>query len=235
MILFACDSSGRAASAAIFCDGKLLCERFLDAGLTHSETLLPLCDEVFKESGLTPMDVDYFAVTTGPGSFTGLRIGVGTVKGMAFAANKQCIAVPTLEAYAYSRPDFNGTIVPVCDARRERVYCAAFDIQNSKVTRAINDCVVPIDELFGLLNGKRNILFIGDAAELCYNTFEKTGPTDFDKVLINASWVAAAALTRMAHGETVTADELRPNYLQLSQAERELNARQKQENGETEQ
>ncbi len=235
MMLFACDSSGRAASAAIYRDGEPVCERFLDAGLTHSETLLPLCDEVFKESGLLPVNMDYFAVTTGPGSFTGLRIGVGTVKGMAFAADKSCVAVPTLEAYGYSHPEFNGTIVPVCDARRGRVYCAAFDTLNGNVKRVIADCAVPVEGLSALLAGKNNILFVGDAARLCYNTFENKGYADFDETLMNASWVVAAALIKVKQGKVVSADALRPDYLQLSQAERELNARKKQENGEIKQ
>ncbi|MEG2259910.1 MAG: tRNA (adenosine(37)-N6)-threonylcarbamoyltransferase complex dimerization subunit type 1 TsaB, partial [Oscillospiraceae bacterium] len=100
MIIFAVDSSSCAGSAAVYKDGTILAESFANVGLTHSETLMVLCDEVFRRSGIGPCDVDYFAVTSGPGSFTGLRIGMGTVKGMAFATRKPCVAVPTPEALA---------------------------------------------------------------------------------------------------------------------------------------
>lgn len=228
MILFACDSSGRTASAALVRDGALIAERFVDEGLTHSETLLPLCDDLFQEAGLTPRDVDAFAVTTGPGSFTGLRIGVGLVKGMAFAVGRPCVPVPTLEAYAYSDPDFDGVAVPVCDARRERVYTAGFGTGGGRVTQLAPDAVLPNAALSDLFPPQKNILLVGDAAQLCYTIYKDSFPVHIGATALRARWVAAAALTRLAGGQTVSASDLRPDYLQLSQAERERQKRQQQ-------
>ncbi len=227
MTIFACDSSGRAASAALVRDGEVISERFSDAGRTHSETLMPLCAEVFGEAGLGPCDVDCFAVSAGPGSFTGLRIGVGAVKGMAFAAGAQCVAAPTLEAYAYMRTDFCGVVVPVCDARRGRVYCAAFDVRGGAVRRISPDAVREASALDPLFGGE-DILFVGDSAQLCYNIYRRRG-MEFDGALLRASAVARCAEACLARGEAVSANDLRPFYLQLSQAERQLNMKRRQQ------
>ncbi len=228
MIVFACDSSGRAASAAITVDGKITAEKFLDAGLTHSQTLMPLCADVFSQAGLSPGDVDCFAVSAGPGSFTGLRIGVGSVKGMAFATGARCVGVPTLEAYAHMRDDFEGVVISACDARRERVYCASFEVRGGEVRRVTDDAVAEISALGPLLSQK-DILFVGDAASVCYNMYKRDGAS-FDGALLHAQAVARCAERYILRGETVSANDLRPLYLQLSQAERQLNMKRRKNN-----
>ena len=115
MIIFSLDSSSKSASAAVVRDGVILSESFANIGLTHSETLLELCDEALRRASVTPREVDFFAVTSGPGSFTGLRIGMGLIKGMAFATKKPCVGVPTFEALAFGVLGTKRTVVATCD------------------------------------------------------------------------------------------------------------------------
>ncbi len=230
MTVFAVDSSSKAASAAILRDGTLLAESYADVGLTHSETLMELCDEVFRRTGLTPADVDYFAVTSGPGSFTGLRIGMGVVKGLAFAAGKPCVAVPTLEAAAWNAVPTPRTVVAVCDARRARVYCAAFCCEREP-ERLFDDCVLTYDELAEKLAGQAT-LFVGDAAHLCYN--ELKGRLDCaappaPRALPRAGCAAYAAARLAGRGAAVEAAALVPSYIQIPQAERTLKERKERE------
>ena len=223
--IFAIESGTAAAGAAIMRDGELISEVYANTGLTHSQTLMPICDEAFKRAGLTPADIDYFAASVGPGSFTGLRIGLGTAKGMAFAVGKSCIAVPSLEALAYGAAG-RETVVPVLDARRKRVYCAEFDTFGG-IKRLRDDSVEEISALPGLLCGKK-VYFIGDAAHICYNTLKAeldcTAAPRYC-AMPRASWVAAAAAARAEAGLICSAAELTASYLQLPQAERELLAK----------
>ena len=226
-VIFAAEAATRAAGAAVVRDGRLLAESYADIGLTHSQTLMELSDEVFRRSGITPSEVDYFAVSSGPGSFTGLRIALGTIKGLAFAAGKPCVAVPTLEAVSFGARPCERVAVPVLDARRGRVYCAAFEINNEPL-RLLEDAVMTYTELGAALEGKR-VFFIGDAAEICYNELNKTldcvcAPPE--RALPRASWAAYAAAARIAKGQTCSAGELAASYLQLSQAERVLRERE---------
>ena len=221
MTVFAVDSSSKAASAALLCDGVLRAESYADVGLTHSETLLELCDEVFRRAKLTPADVDLFAVTAGPGSFTGLRIGMGIIKGMAFAADKPCVAVPTLEAVAFGMCPTDRVVVPVCDARRGRVYCGAFRC-DGEPERLFDDCVLTYAELGEKLAGQR-VLFAGDAAQACCR--ELGGVLDGAvpspaRALPRAGCAAVAAVRLAGRGAAVGAGALKPSYLQISQAER---------------
>ncbi len=220
MTVFAVDASSVSASATVIADGELRAESFANVGLTHSETLLPICDEAFKRAGVTPADIDYFAVTSGPGSFTGLRIGMGVVKGFAFAVNKPCVAVPTFEALAYGMLGAERTVVTVSDARRSRVYCASFSCEK-EVHRINEDAILTLDELGESLSGKK-VVFVGDAAEICYNYLAKKldcAHLCVSQRLLRASSVAAAALVHIDAGDTVSANELKPSYVQLSSAE----------------
>ena len=126
MTIFALDCAGATASAALLCDGVLLGESFTHVPLTHSQTLLPMAQELFSNCRVQPNEVDVFAVTNGPGSFTGVRIGVAAIKGMADAAEKPCFAVSALEAAAYANRHFDGVVCAVMDARRDQVYTACF-------------------------------------------------------------------------------------------------------------
>lgn len=234
MTIFALDASSKSGSAAIWKDGEILAENFLNIGLTHSETLLPLSDEVFRDVGLSPSDIDYYAVTCGPGSFTGLRIGIGTIKGFAFPNNTPCVAVSTLEALAFCCLFSDAVIVPVIDARRNRVYCAAFLMQfNGKLHRIQDDEILSLPELGEKLKNYRlPVVFVGDAGELCYNEYRKTFavvPTPHHLSTLRASAVAAAAKEYIDAGKILSSAALSPFYMQESQAERQ---RKKKENGE---
>jgi tRNA threonylcarbamoyladenosine biosynthesis protein TsaB len=228
MTIFAVDSSTRAGSAALTHDGGLLAEGFIEGGLTHSETLMPLIDRVFRSAGIKPGEVDYYAVTIGPGSFTGLRIGMGIVKGLALASGAPCVAVPTLEALAYNVLGSPETAVAALDARRDRVYSAAFSVLE-RVERLSGDSVVEISDMAGLYRGSRVVL-IGDAAEICYNKISASVDCRLaprEALLPAARGAAAVAEGYIARGETMTAAKLRPRYIQLSQAERALGERGK--------
>ena len=226
MIIFAVDSSASAGSAALWRDGGIVSESYADLGRTHSETLMARCDEVFCKSGITPAQVDYYAVTSGPGSFTGLRIGMGTVKGLAFATGKPCVAVPTLEAMAYNVRGTDRTAVTVLDARRGRVYMAAFDAADN-ITRLLQDSVVETAQLGDVFRDKK-IILIGDAATMCYNKWhEKVNcvVADSEKLMPHASGAAYAAVGYINSGKAVSAAGLVAEYIQLPQAQRELLAR----------
>lgn len=231
MIIFAVDSSSCSGSAAVWRDGRILAESYCDVGLTHSETLLPLCDETFRRAGVRPDEVSLYAVTSGPGSFTGLRIGMGIVKGMAFARDTRCAAVPTLEALAYNFCPGDRIVVPLLDARRGRVYAAAYNCAGGTPVPLFENEVLPYGELAARLAGRRAVL-VGDGAPLCYNELAGTG--DFvlagtGSLFVRAANVAAAAKARFDRGLTCGCDELAPEYIQLPQAERERLARENRE------
>ncbi len=224
MIVFGVDSSTQAGSAALMRDGVLVAESYADVGLTHSERLLVLCDEVFQRAGIQPSEVDVFAVTCGPGSFTGLRIGIGTVQGFAFATGARCVGLSTMAALAHNVADGCGTVVAVLDARRGRVYHAAFAVANGAVELRSADAVVEIAALSSMYENER-ILLVGDGAQMCYNVLKETvdcrvAPPHL--LLPRAAAVCDAALEAVRAGDTVDAASLIPNYIQLPQATREL-------------
>lgn len=219
MIIFALDSATAAGSAAIMRDGELLSEQVSDGAQPHSMALMPMCDEVFRQAGVSPHEIDGYAVTAGPGSFTGLRIGMGIIKGMAFGTGKPCAAVSTLEALAWGLRGSRRTVAAVLDARQGRVYTAGF-APGEDVRRLDADGVLYIGELAGRYAGQ-TVTFVGDAAELCYNELKDTlncrlAPREFQ--CPRASCVARAAVER---DQWRTAAALVPEYLQLPQAQRQ--------------
>ena len=153
MKILALDSSATVATVALFEDGRLLAEFTLNNGNTHSETLLPMVEAVLKMYGETPDGIDVFAVTTGPGSFTGVRIGAATIKGLAFGTDKPCVEVSTLEAIAENLAFRDGLICPVMNARRSQVYTALFRSKDGVLTRLMEDSAISIEELDELLFG----------------------------------------------------------------------------------
>lgn len=227
MILFAADASSAACSAAVLRDGVIAAESYSNVGLTHSETFMVLCDDVFRRAGVTPQNVDYYAVTSGPGSFTGLRIGMSTIKGLAFAAGKPCVAVPTLYALCFGCRTADRTVVATCDARQKRVFAAAYRLRDGEVTELRPVEALPIAQLPEVFGGEP-VLFTGDAAQLCLEALRdkmdcrSMGPSG---MYVRASFVAEAALERIGRGEVCTAGELCPDYVQPSQAERNWKAR----------
>ena len=214
MKILALDSSAVSASAAVLDDDKVLGEFFINTKQTHSQTLMPMVQQVLTQTKTSLEEMDLFAVSAGPGSFTGVRIGVACVKGMAFAQNKPCIGVSTLEAMAYPLSMLNGIICAVMDARCQQVY---------------DDCAVAISDLAESLKQYSNetIYLVGDGAKLCYES-EAFQPLQVRLVAEHLQYQRAvgvaqcAALHLKQEDCTVTAEQLAPVYLRLPQAEREL-------------
>ena len=231
MIVFALDSYGKNAGVALWRDDGFLYETTLAAGLTHSETLLPLCAEAFRATGLTPKEVDLFGVCAGPGSFTGLRIGLATVKGLALPHKTPAAGVSTLLAAALAS-GAEGTVVAALDARRNEVYWAAFQIQNGVCTRLAQDAAGPLPSLEPfLLQCAGPISFVGDGAALCHRAFGALpGVLPLRTLMLPmAAGAALAALQMQSEGGACEAEALRPCYHRLSQAERELAEKNKKE------
>ncbi|MBQ4094559.1 MAG: tRNA (adenosine(37)-N6)-threonylcarbamoyltransferase complex dimerization subunit type 1 TsaB [Oscillospiraceae bacterium] len=228
MKVFCVDSASAAGSAALWCDGEVLFESYKNEGLTHSQTLMLRCDEVFAQTGTRPADVDVFAVTCGPGSFTGLRIGIGTVKGLAFVGDKPCCAVSSFEALAEAAKDEADTILTVLDARQKRVYCAAFRVENGVPVQVMENGLLPISQLAEALDsaGVVRPLVVGDAADaVCAALGDAVIPSDAAHRDIHAAAAVRVAARKAQAGDTCCASALRPLYLQLSQAERNLAAK----------
>ena len=232
MLILALESSAKAASAAVARDGNLLDMEFQNNGLTHSRTLLPMAEQVLARCGLKISDMDAVAVSHGPGSFTGIRIGVSTVKGLCWAAEKPAIGVSTLEAMAWngeSAPE-GSLLCCAMDARRSQVYNALFIFENGAPKRLTKDRPIGLEELTEELKKYKNPIFVlGDGAELCYNHLLKQGlPVTLapEELRMQSAW----GVCRAAAGKPpVSAGELIPEYLRLSQAERERLERMKKE------
>lgn len=228
MVILGVDTSAVAAGAAIIKDGKLISETYINTGLTHSQTMLTLIDSALNAVDMSIDDVDAFAVSSGPGSFTGIRIGVSTVKGLCFAKNKPCFAVSTLEALA-NCADIDGFIIcPVMDARCMQVYTALFEKTDGEIKRVTEDAPKTLEELSEELQKiNKKILLIGDGADISYKFLAEKGldVRKFSEIFKfqHASGVAITAYRNYNRGEeAVSADNLVPSYLRLSQAEREL-------------
>jgi tRNA threonylcarbamoyladenosine biosynthesis protein TsaB len=216
MLILSLDSSAVAGSVAL-CDGeRLLCEYTVNLGNTHSETILPMIESILKISGYTTDDIDIFACSEGPGSFTGIRIGAATVKGLAFSLGKPVIGVSTLEALAYNLLGFDGIICPVMNARRGQVYNAVFDAGLNRLTE---DRAIAASELAAELAGKR-VYLCGDGTKVAL-----AGGVDAiaapERLLHQSAFsVAQCALKKYNEGVRTTDTELSPVYLRLPQAER---------------
>lgn len=227
MKILSLDSTSVTASAAITENGKTLAENFINNGLTHSQTLMPLVEKALKESGASIKAIDLFAVTNGPGSFTGVRIGIASVKGMADALCKKCFAVSTLEAIAEPLKNEDVIACAVMDARCNQVYTAIFE----KGSRLCEDKAVLIDELGKELKKyNKKVVFIGDGAALCYKklngVLKNTELADENICHIHASSIGRVAEDKINKGEGLTDSvKLVPFYLKLPQAERELKAK----------
>lgn len=222
MLILAFESSAKAASAALLKDGRLLSQYSQCSGLTHSRTLLPMGEDMLKNAELKLSDVDLIAVAHGPGSFTGIRIGVSMVKGLAWAAEKPCVGVSTLEALAWHGVATGGYVCPVMDARRNQVYNAIFRIENGRPVRLTEDRPIALEELAEEIKALDAPMFlVGDGAELTEKFLREQGlacTVAPENLRWQSAWgVAMAAMDK----EPGDADSLLPVYLRLSQAERE--------------
>ena len=224
MYMLAIESSAKAASAALVKDGRLVSQYFQCSGLTHSRTLLPMALDMLKSCELTMSDIDAVAVSHGPGSFTGVRIGVSTVKGLCWGADKPAVGVSTLEAMAWNGECSTPGSIICCamDARRNQVYNALFQFKNGRPERLCPDRAVSLDELSGELRQRGKSVYVtGDGAELCFNYLTQQGIGAVlapEPLRLQNAW----GVCRAAEGKLLrSAAELLPVYLRLSQAERE--------------
>lgn len=217
-MLLSMDSSAVTASVALTDGDEIIKSEFVNSGLTHSETLLPMITRVMD--GRKYSELDGIAITAGPGSFTGVRIGVATVKGLAFNDDIPCYSVSTLEAIAYNFVDKNAVVCAVMDARRMQFYNALFKVQNGKVERLCDDRAISIEDLRNELKQYDKVIIAGDGAKLCFQNIELEICTlaDEDRIYQNAVGVAKAAQNKNA----ISPKALMPVYLRQSQAEREL-------------
>ncbi|MCT4661361.1 MAG: tRNA (adenosine(37)-N6)-threonylcarbamoyltransferase complex dimerization subunit type 1 TsaB [Tissierellales bacterium] len=226
MLVLAIDTSSVVATCALWEEGRLVNERVSNSKMTHSQTLMPMIEEMMRESELEIESVDYFAVVTGPGSFTGLRIGVATAKALAHALGKSVVGIPAMEALAYNLPYVDGIIVPIMDARRDRVFTAIYRWENNKLEIVMDQDVMQIDDLIERLKSEDIVYFCGDGSIKFRDRFESgiDGKAVFARAYVNmpkASSVAEVAADRIKEGKIQTHLELVPNYLRKSQAERE--------------
>ena len=226
MLILAFETSAKAASVALMDDRKLLGESYQNTGLTHSQTLMVMAEDLLKQCGKTVQDVTAAAVAEGPGSFTGVRIGVAAAKGFAWGRELPCYGVSTLESMALGLGAWQGYVCPCMDARRSQVYNALFYVNKGTVTRVCEDRAISLAELGEELKKLEEPIFlVGDGSNLCYNTLLESVPNlvlpPEHRMHQRASGVALAALEKIRAGESGDANALTPNYLRLSQAERE--------------
>ena len=228
MLILSVDSSAAPASVCLYQDGRILADFYLNSGFTHSQTLMAMVESALEISCKTVSDVDAFAVNNGPGSFTGVRIGVSAVKGMAYAAGKPCIAVSTLLSMAYNCLSSDGIVCACMDARRGQVYNALFRVSRGTVTRLCEDRAISAAELLKELDSyDERILLAGDGARLVFDSAENDNISLLPENIRyqRASSTAIAAFDKYNRGEALSPAALMPSYLRLSQAERERKAR----------
>ena len=223
MLILAFETSAKSCSAALHDGQKLLAESYQNSGLTHSQTLMAMAQDLLKVCGKSASDVTHLAVAAGPGSFTGVRLGVSAAKGFAWGAQLPMCGVSTLEAMALGLGAWEGHICCCMDARRNQVYNAIFLVENGKLTRITEDRAIALAELKAELEHIDGpIYLVGDGAALAHRAL------GMDLILPpehrqhqRASGVALAAIEAMDRGESTDGAALQPNYLRMSQAERE--------------
>lgn len=234
MKILALDSSAVVGSVALCEDTRMVAHYTLNTGNTHSQTLLPMIESALKSAEWEIDDLDLLAVSQGPGSFTGVRIGISTVKGLAFGKNIPCAGVSTLEALAYNLRYFNGILCPVMNARRAQVYNALFACRDGVMTRLCPDRAISIAELDEELAGmEQPIYLVGDGYDITLRGLTKTAVMPVpDELRYQSGYsVALCALAAYERGQAVDDATLAPVYLRPSQAERERNERLAKENG----
>ena len=226
MLILAFETSAKAAGVALHDGTKLLAECYQNTGLTHSQTLMAMAEDLLQQCGLTAADVTHVAVAAGPGSFTGVRIGVAAAKGFAWGAQLPCCGVSTLEAMARGLGVYEGVVCAVMDARRSQVYNALFRAEKGVLTPLCPDRAIALAELkaeLAAIDGP--VYLVGDGSSLTYNTLASEIPNLVmpaeHRMHQRGAGVALAALEKINAGEIGDAANLQPNYLRLSQAERE--------------
>ena len=230
MKILSLDCSATPASAAVVENGKILSYSYSNVKLTHSQTLMPMIEGVLKNSLSNIKDISCLAINAGPGSFTGVRIGIAAVKGLAAPIDIPCVAVSTLYSMAVNFFDTDCVVCAVMDARCKQVYNALFEIENGKISRLCEDRAVMCENLAEELKnmsqlGNKYVIIVGDGADIFYpyvKDIKNISLSNEQRRYQTAVSVAVAAEEKLKNGETVSAEELLPIYLRLPQAEREL-------------
>ena len=232
MRILAFETSAKSVGVALFADGKLLSESYQNTGLTHSQTLMVMAEDLMKQCAIQPADLQAVAVAAGPGSFTGVRIGVAAAKGLAWGLQIPCYGVSTLQSMALGLGVHTGTVCTVMDARRSQVYNALFTAKDGVLQRKTEDRAIALAELAEeLKQAPQPIFLVGDGSSLTWQTLHESVeglvmPME-SRMHQRAVGVGLAALQAFANGESGDAAALQPNYLRLSQAEREKLEKQK--------
>ncbi|NLI90277.1 MAG: tRNA (adenosine(37)-N6)-threonylcarbamoyltransferase complex dimerization subunit type 1 TsaB [Epulopiscium sp.] len=238
MKILAIDASGIAASVAILEDDKIVAEYTINYKLTHSQTLMPMINEISQMVDLDLSSIDAIAITSGPGSFTGLRISAGTAKGMAFGLDIPIVEIPTLDAIAHNIPYTEHSLCPIMDARREHVYTATYKWKDGVLKRMTDYQVIPMKHVIENIKAEDNkTIFLGDGIDVYKEMISKEiGEISYfappSLRLQRAATVALMAMEKFQRGETVSHMEFAPTYLRPSQAEREYNEKAKRKNND---
>lgn len=228
MKILAIECSAVPVSAAVICDGEVLGYAFSNVKVTHSQTLFPIIESALKSAKLSISDIDTISVATGPGSFTGIRIGISSAKGLAEPKNLKCVGVSTLLAAAYMFLGENAVVCPIEDARCGQVYSAFFNINGNSVERLCDDRAIMIDELVSELKGLRNnkVILCCDAAEnVIKHLSDKKNILLAPKPLLFQNAIGVGLYASYGANEFTNAKSISPTYLKLPQAQRELNAK----------
>lgn len=236
MKILAIECSATACSTAIAEDEKILASGFVNVKLTHSQTLMPMVENILKSAMLTINDIEGFAVSAGPGSFTGIRIGISAIKGLAAAKKLPVVAVSSLRCMAENYNDCDCVVCAVMDARCNQVYNALFEVNGGEITRLCEDRALMCEELAENIknisqNGEKRVIIVGDGAELFYSFVKNLINVDIaapNRRYQNAVGVALASIKDFENGMHQSPEELLPVYLRLPQAERELKLKKEQ-------
>lgn len=233
MNILSIECSASPVSVCVFDGEKILASSYINVKITHSQTLLPMIESTLKSSALSLNDISGLSVATGPGSFTGVRIGISAIKGLAVNGDLPCVPVSTLEAMAHLFLDVNAVICPVMDARCNQFYNALFRIDNGKVCRICDDRAILSNDLLADIAGVTDkIIICGDGAEKFFSQINDNRNcvlADISRRYQSAVGVAFASFDKLKNGQTLNRRELLPSYLRPPQAERELKAKQKRD------
>lgn len=233
MKILGIESSGLTASIAVWQDDMIIAEYTTNFKKTHSETLLPMIAEVLERINIDVNEMDYIAVSEGPGSFTGLRIGAATAKGLGLATGKELVSVPTVEALAYNLYNVQGVICPIMDAKRDQVYTGIFKYEDGELETLFATDAVAITEIIDKINGfGKEVTFLGDGVPVYKDVINDSIKVPCRYAPANHAYQSAASVCVLAakmvkEGKVVGADMMRPEYLRLSQAERERMEKEK--------
>lgn len=232
MLVLGIDTSGKTASCALCTEGTVLAQNTFVTKLTHSQVIMPMCKKMLSDAGKTLSDVEGFAAVSGPGSYTGLRIGIAAVKGLCFGLDKKCAGISSLMSLAYNYkgvfPEGGGFVIfPVMHARQDLVYNALFTAYGNRIVRERDDCITSESKLIEELSGaSRNVILTGDYAETLYSAVkDKNSRISIAPPTLRAPLASSLCYAAMDIG-FITADELNAEYLQITKAEKDLNEAQ---------